>query len=90
MCYTHRSLREQFNIQNPKIEAPALLIMGEKDYYFKFPGAEKYARSGQVKHFLPNLEIAYLPEGSHFVQEQMPDQVNQLILTFLSKNSYLS
>ena len=66
------------------VEVPALLIMGDKDYVFKFPGMEDYIKSGKVKEFVPDLDIIYLPEGSHFVQEQSPDEVHQLILTFLN------
>lgn len=71
---------------DPKVEAPALFIMGEKDYVFKFPGMEEYLKSGEVKKYVPKLEIVYLPEGSHFVHEQFPDQVNQLLLDFLNRN----
>ncbi|KAJ6416565.1 hypothetical protein OIU84_002426 [Salix udensis] len=80
----YRSLDEDLNITEPVVEAPALLIMGDKDYVFKFPGMEDYIKSGKVKEFVPDLDIIYLPEGSHFVQEQSPDEVNQLILTFLN------
>ena len=73
-------------IADPKIEVPVLLIMGEKDYAFKFPGMENYVRSGTLKHFVPDLEIKHIPEGSHFVQEQFPDQVNQLVITFLKNH----
>ncbi|XP_059653819.1 uncharacterized protein LOC132300655 [Cornus florida] len=83
----YRSSSKPFEVPDPKIEAPALLIMGEKDYVFKIPGIGDYIRSGQVKVYVPNLEITYLPEGTHFVQEQFPDQVNQLILTFLRNHS---
>ncbi|GKV36746.1 hypothetical protein SLEP1_g44843 [Rubroshorea leprosula] len=34
---------------NPIIRAPALLIMGEMDYFTKFPGMEDYKRSGILK-----------------------------------------
>lgn len=80
----YRSLYEDINITEPVVEVPALLIMGDKDYVFKFPGMEAYIKSGKVKEFVPGLDIIYLPEGSHFVQEQSPDEVNQLILTFLN------
>ncbi|XP_011047830.1 PREDICTED: bifunctional epoxide hydrolase 2-like isoform X1 [Populus euphratica] len=80
----YRSLDEDINITEPVVEVPALLIMGDKDYVFKFPGMEAYIRSGKVKEFVPALDIIYLPEGSHFVQEQSPDEVNQLILPFLN------
>ncbi|XP_023755522.1 uncharacterized protein LOC111903979 isoform X1 [Lactuca sativa] len=76
------------NVIDPKVEAPALFIMGEKDYVFKFPGMEEYLKSGEVKKYVPNLEIIYLPEGSHFVHEQFPHQVNQILLNFLNSNKF--
>ncbi|KAJ0590786.1 putative soluble epoxide hydrolase [Helianthus annuus] len=89
----YRSFKEKIEYpkqgsSDPKIVAPALFIMGEKDYVFRFPGTEEYLKSGGMKKYVPNLEIVYLPEGSHFVQEQFPDQVNQLILNFLDHNKY--
>lgn len=82
----HRSHFEEFNITNLNVDAPALCIMGEKDYFFKFPGMEDYIKKEQAKMFVPKLETVYVPEGSHFVQEQFPEQVNQLILNFLKNN----
>ncbi|CAA3004570.1 bifunctional epoxide hydrolase 2-like [Olea europaea subsp. europaea] len=79
----YRTINEEFNIANLKVEAPALLIMGTKDYVLKFPGMDDYIKNGHAKMFVPKLETTYLPEGSHFVQEQFPHQVNQLILNFL-------
>ena len=73
-------------ITDPKITVPALFIMGENDYVLKFPGMEDSIRSGAVKQFVPNLEITFMAEGSHFVHEQLPEEVNQLILTFLDKH----
>ncbi|KAJ9566634.1 LOW QUALITY PROTEIN: hypothetical protein OSB04_002600 [Centaurea solstitialis] len=71
---------------DPKVEAPTLLIMGEKDYAMK--STEEYVKSGGMKKHVPNLETIYVPHGSHFVHEQFPDQVNQLILTFLDRNKH--
>lgn len=79
----YRSLQELTGIANPKVEVPALLIMGGKDYVLKLPGFEDYIRSGMVKNFVPNLEIKFIEEGNHFVHEQFPDEVNELILKFL-------
>ncbi|XP_048444052.1 bifunctional epoxide hydrolase 2-like [Pyrus x bretschneideri] len=47
---------------------------------------EDYIRSGAVKHFVPDLDIACIAEGSHFVHEQFPDQVNQFMISFLEKH----
>ncbi|KAM7276316.1 hypothetical protein ACFE04_018182 [Oxalis oulophora] len=83
----YRSMNKDCGVTDPKITAPALLIMGEKDYVLKIPGIEDYIRSGQVKHFVPDLDITFLEEGSHFSAEQLPNQVNKLIIGFLNKHS---
>ncbi|KAL3851290.1 hypothetical protein ACJIZ3_013172 [Penstemon smallii] len=80
----YRSFLTKLDIQDPKVDVPALLIMGEKDYVLKFTGMEEYIRSGTVKSFVPNLEIKFMPQGTHFVQEQSPEEVNGLILNFLT------
>ncbi|KAL3017414.1 hypothetical protein AAZX31_06G276400 [Glycine max] len=83
----YRSINADAGLSDVKVTIPSLLIMGEKDYVFKFPGMEDYIRSGAVKNFVPDLEIVYIPDGSHFVHEQMPEKVNQLIIEFLDKQS---
>ena len=67
-----------------KLNMPALLIMGAKDYCLKFPGIEDYIHNdASMKEFVPDLETVFMDEGNHFVQEQLPEQVNGLILGFL-------
>ncbi|KAG8362635.1 hypothetical protein BUALT_BualtUnG0056000 [Buddleja alternifolia] len=84
----YRSLSEEFNIKHDKVEAPALFVTGENDYFLKFPGIEEYVRGEQSKMFVPKLETVYVQEeGTHFVHEQFPDQVNKLILNFLKNTS---
>lgn len=82
----YRAWLEGDGVENPRISVPSLLIMGEKDYALKFAGLGDYITSGKVKEYVPELEITFLPEGTHFVQEQFPDKVNQLLLTFLNKH----
>ncbi|GMN50841.1 hypothetical protein TIFTF001_020002 [Ficus carica] len=82
----YRTFGEDLKITDPIVKHPALLIMGSKDYVYKFPGIEDYINSGKVKEFVPKLDIVFLPEGSHFVQEQSPEEINQLILNFLVKH----
>ncbi|MBA0557851.1 hypothetical protein Golob_014893 [Gossypium lobatum] len=79
----YRSFDEDFGITDPIVKVPALLIMGCKDYVLKFPGMEEYIKFGKAKELVPDLDIIYLPEGTHFVQEQSPELVNELILDFL-------
>ncbi|XP_047940666.1 epoxide hydrolase A-like [Salvia hispanica] len=87
MQVPYRSLNEEFGITNVKIEVPALVIMGGKDYSLNFPGIAEYIKSGVAKSYVPMYEATLLPEGSHFMQEQFPHQVSQLILDFLCNHS---
>ncbi|CAN4078977.1 unnamed protein product [Withania somnifera] len=57
----------------------------EKDYFLKFPGVQDYISGGKI--LVPNIQKVNLPEGTHFAQEQLPDEVNGLVLDFLTKNS---
>ncbi|OVA00552.1 Alpha/beta hydrolase fold-1 [Macleaya cordata] len=83
----YRAWMEDMGITDPKVSVPAMLIMGEEDYVLKFPGMADYISSGTVKYFVPDLETMFIPRGTHFVQEQFPDQVNQLIISFLNKHA---
>ena len=82
----YRSFGEVFKLPDPVCKVPSLLVMSGKDYYLKFPGVEDLIKSEKVREFVPNLEIVFIPEGTHFVQEQFPEQVNQLIIDFLGKH----
>lgn len=73
-------------MNNPTVQVPVLLIMGGKDYFLKFPGTKDYIESGKVKEYVSDLEIKSSTEGTHFIQEQFPDHVNQLIISFLGKH----
>lgn len=64
-----------------------MVITGGKDYSLKFPGIEEYVKSGEAKKYMPKYEAAFLAEGSHFMQEQFPHQVSQLMLNFLGNHS---
>ncbi|GAU50871.1 hypothetical protein TSUD_86310 [Trifolium subterraneum] len=70
----YRSFGEDFNLPDPIVKVPALLIMGDKDYVFKFPGIEDLTKGEKAREFVPNLEVTFIPEGTHFVQEQFPEQ----------------
>ncbi|XP_004505029.1 epoxide hydrolase 2-like [Cicer arietinum] len=83
----YRSFGEDFNLPDPVVNVPVLLIMGGKDYVLKFPGMEDLTKGEKAKELVPNLEVTFIPEGTHFVQEQFPQQVNNLILAFLAKHT---
>ena len=66
---------------DPKFQVPVFVVMGEKDYVYKL--FESVLKDSTMGMFAPDLKIAYVPEGSHFVQEQFPDKVNELLIGFL-------
>ena len=62
-----RAVLEDYGVSHLRINAPSLLIMGEKDYVLSGRLAE-YITSGKVKDFVPDLEVNFIPEGTQFVQ----------------------
>ncbi len=64
-----------------KIEAPTLVIWGEKDVFLSL----ELADPGPL--WVSNLRVERLPDASHFVAEDRPDEVNALLLDFLQHPS---
>lgn len=60
---------------DPIVRQPALMIYGDQD---TIPRFEK------LPEFVPNVEIAGLDCG-HWIQEEMPDQTNELIVDWLTR-----
>ncbi|XP_057792542.1 uncharacterized protein LOC131009273 [Salvia miltiorrhiza] len=83
----YRAWLEGYGVDELRVEAPGLLIMGEEDYALKFAGFDHYIKSGMVKKHVPDLEVIFVPHGTHFVQEQFPDQVNNILIKFLNKHA---
>ncbi len=60
-----------------RIEAPVMVIWGERDRYLGKELAEP------DPSWVSNLRVERLPDASHFVAEDRPDEVNTLLLEFL-------
>lgn len=61
-----------------RIDAPALLIFGERDPVFTLPTL------GGVEKEVPNLRVERIATAGHFVQTDAPEIVNRLIREFLA------
>jgi pimeloyl-ACP methyl ester carboxylesterase len=72
-----RSLFRGRETRNPRTEIPTLLIWGERDRYLGSRLTEGLDR------WVPNLRIERLPDASHWVQNDAPERVNELLLEFL-------
>src|SRR5205814_7893479 len=59
------------------IEAPAMLIWGERDPVFIRATTEDFG------DYVPNLRVERIADAGHFVQTDAADRVNGLLLEFL-------
>ncbi|MFT6990749.1 MAG: pimeloyl-ACP methyl ester carboxylesterase [Paraglaciecola sp.] len=67
----------QMKIPNIRISCPTLILWGEQDQAFvkeNLDGVEKYVQDVRIKRF---------PDASHWLQHELPDEVNQEIDNFL-------
>jgi pimeloyl-ACP methyl ester carboxylesterase len=62
-----------------QIAVPTLLIWGEQDRYLGIHLTEGLDR------WASNIHVERLPQGSHWVQMDAPDRVNELLIDFLGK-----
>jgi pimeloyl-ACP methyl ester carboxylesterase len=59
------------------VRTPSLLIWGDRDAYLTTRTAE------WTRHYVANLEVAYIRRSSHWVQQDSPETVNRFALDFL-------
>lgn len=70
----------QMKIPNIRITCPTLILWGEQDQAFvneNIDGIEEYVLNVRVKRF---------PDASHWLQHELPDEVNREIDDFISKD----
>ena len=60
------------------IPHPTLLIWGDRDT------ALTVRLTHGLERWVPNIRVEHVPEASHWVNEEFPDRVNELLLGFLS------
>lgn len=60
------------------IVAPTLLIWGERERYLGI------GLTHGLERWVPRIRVERLPDASHWVQNDAPERVNQLILEFLA------
>lgn len=65
------------NTSWPVLEVPTLMIWGEDD----LPLGKELTYG--TEHYVRNFQIQYIPDCSHWVQQEQPELVNQYIRNFL-------
>ena len=66
---------------NPIINIPTLLIWGEQDV------ALDIALTRSLEQWVPNIQIHRIPDSGHWVQQEKPEEVNTVMLEFLTRLS---
>lgn len=66
-------------VENLMIDVPTLVIWGEKDTALRTGNLEG------LDEFVPDLTIARIPDGSHWVVHEQPERVNALIRAFIEE-----
>jgi pimeloyl-ACP methyl ester carboxylesterase len=77
--YYRAALRYQRDGQRSlrRVTAPTLMLWGERDRYLGLPLLDG------LEPWVPDLRIRRIPDSSHWVQNDAPDQVNAALLAFL-------
>ena len=71
--------RGMFHGTRMRVSAPTLMVWGENDV-----ALGKELTYG-TDRFVPDLHIHYIPNCSHWVQQERPDEVNRYLVEFLSE-----
>ncbi len=71
-------MRRQHTLGFPVIEVPTLLLWGEQDV-----ALTKETTFG-TDAFVESLTLRYLPDASHWVQQDQPEVVNAMLEAWLS------
>ena len=69
--------RRQRSLGFPKIDAPTLVVWGEQDTALGVETLEG------IEEFVPNVSVRRLPDASHWVQQDSPDEVNTILRSWL-------
>lgn len=78
MLNWYRALRLSSQSPSARIRVPVRVIWGDRDAFLD----QGLAEAGAA--LCDSAEIIHLPEASHWLQHEAPDEVNRLLLEFLS------
>ncbi|KAI4372519.1 hypothetical protein MLD38_010739 [Melastoma candidum] len=69
-----------------QINVPVKFIIGNQDLTYNMPGAKDFIHKGTLKKYVPLLDDVVVMDGAaHFIHEERPQEVTQLIHGFFQK-----
>ncbi|VFQ61059.1 unnamed protein product [Cuscuta campestris] len=86
----YRALKLDWELSAPwsdaKVMVPTIFMVGEEDLAYNIPGAKEYIHNGGFKEVVPLLEdIVVLKGVAHYINQEAPEEVNNLIYNFIKK-----
>lgn len=89
----YRAMEKSWELKAPwtniGVKTTALFIAGDKDLVMGFPGVKAFVNRN-FKSFVPNLKEIVTLKGGHFIQQEQPARVNELIIAFLHEQTLAS
>ena len=80
----HRNWEITEDLSDSKIEVPTLFLAGEQDVVIA--GATVEQLTGSMRRVVNDLkDVVLLPGIGHWVQQEAPDEVNQIMSDFLTE-----
>jgi pimeloyl-ACP methyl ester carboxylesterase len=73
----HVMIPKQMKIPNIRITCPTLILWGEQDQAFVKENIDG------IEEYVPDVSVKRFPHASHWLQHELPDEVNYEIATFL-------
>jgi len=73
----HVMTPKQMKIPNIRITCPTLILWGEQDQAFVKENIDG------IEEYVPDVSVKRFPHASHWLQHELPDEVNYEIATFL-------
>ena len=74
-------LRRQLALGVPALDTPTLLLWGVRDV------ALTLGTTTGTEHWVDDLTLRYLPDASHWVQQEQPELVNAMLEAWLTAGS---
>lgn len=65
-----------------EFQLPTMIIRGDADVYLSSAIAEK------LQSEIPNCQLIRISTGGHFIQEDEPEKLGEILISFLNNNTY--
>jgi epoxide hydrolase 4 len=77
--YYRAMLRASRGVRLQRVDAPVLVLWGDRDPYLR------RSLAAPARRWAPNMRVEHLPEAGHFIQHEQPGLINNRLIAFLNE-----